>query len=192
MIPVMTADRLRLAVARVDHAVSRLAFLAAISAGVLLSLMVGHVILEITLRSAFATSTFALDEFVGYGVAAVTFLSAGYAFQDNAFIRVGLALEAARRADGMRRTLEFTCTLVTAATIWFVAWYFARSVGRHLDRGTVSETVAAVPLWIPEGLMLAGLLVLALRVTVYAVRVAVGGRLLDAEDDPARPSGAGA
>lgn len=188
----MAPDRLKLAVAGADRAVGRLAFLAAICAGVLLALMVGHVILEIVLRSAFATSTFALDEFVGYGVAAVTFLSAGHAFQDNALIRVGLALEAARRVDGMRRGLEFACTLVTAGTIWFVTWYFARSVIRHLERGTASETVAAVPLWIPEGLMLAGLLVLAMRLSVYALRIACGGTLLDTDDHPVRPSRGGA
>ena len=58
----------------------------------LLVLMVLHILLEIVLRSFFASSTFVLDEFVGYGVAAMTFLSLGYALETDSLIRVQLLL----------------------------------------------------------------------------------------------------
>lgn len=169
-------------VARLDRAAAALAKAAAWAAGLLLVAMVGHVILEILLRGLFATSTFALDEFVGYGVAAVTFLAAGYAFQDGALIRVSFGLAAAGRlSPALRRLLELLCVAVAAAALWFVAWHFARSVLRNLERGRLSETVAAVPLWIPEGLMLLGLTVVSLRISVYGLRLLCGGPLLAEE-----------
>jgi len=165
--------------AGLDRASAVLAKAAACLAGFLLVAMIVHVILEILLRGLFATSTFALDEFVGYGVAAVTFLAAGYAFQDGAFIRVSFLLQAAgRRRPALLRAVESLCATVAAACLWFVAWYFARSVLRHLERGTLSETVAQVPLWIPEGLMLVGLVVLSLRISLYLLRLLCGGPLL--------------
>ena len=47
-------------------------------------------------------------------------------------------------------------------------------VGRARDRGAVSETVAEVPLWIPEGVMLVGLAVFWLHLVIYLLRVLVG------------------
>jgi len=153
----------------------------AVCGAVLLLAMVGHVILEIVLRTFFATSTFVLDEFVGYGVAAVTFLCAGYAFQEGALIRVGIVLEASEPIAGLRRGIEIACAVVGAAIVWFVTWYFCLSVWRHVLRGNRSETIAQVPLWIPEGLMLLGLAILGLRLSAYALRVTVGGALLGPE-----------
>ncbi len=166
------------AIARLERAVARLAKATAWLAGAILILMIGHVLLEIGLRALFATSTFVLDEFVGYGVAAVTFLSAGYAFQEEALIRVSLLLDATRRRPRFRRWLELASAGTAAAVLWFVAWYFARSVARHLERGSASETVAQVPLWIPEGLMLLGLIVLCLRISVYALKLLAEAVLL--------------
>ncbi len=165
------ATRIAGAIDRLDRAVGGLAKAAAWLAGALLVAMIAHVLLEIALRALFATSTFVLDEFVGYGVAAVTFLSAGYAFQEMALIRVGLLLDAVQRRTRLRRCLEVACAGTTATVLWFIAWYFARSVARHLERGSLSETVAQVPLWIPEGLMLLGLIVLNLRITLYGLKL---------------------
>ena len=78
--------------------------LAAQLSAVLLVAMVCHIIVEIVLRSFFATSTFVLDEVVGYGVAAMTFLSLGYALEQGAMIRVNVLIT---RVGGMpRRALE--------------------------------------------------------------------------------------
>lgn len=173
----MSRGPLAAAVAGLDRAVQHLAKAAAWAAGGLLILMIGHVLLEIGLRALFATSTFVLDEFVGYGVAAVTFLASGYAFQEEAFIRVGLLLDATRRRPLLRRALELAAALTAAAVVWYLAWYFWLSVARHLQRGTVSETVAEVPLWIPEGLMLLGLAILGLRIGVYALKLLTGACL---------------
>ena len=177
----MTAGPLRRAAARFDAAAGAVAKAGAVCGGALLLLMVGHVMLEIVLRTVFASSTFVLDEFVGYGVAAVTFLCVGYAFQEGALIRVGLGLEACQRMPRLRQAIEILCSLIAAVAAWFVTWYFSLSVWRHLIRGNRSETIAQVPLWLPEGLMLVGLGIFSLRVTAYALRLACGQGLLESD-----------
>ena len=48
-------------------------------------------------------------------------------------------------------------------------------------RGSVSQHYLPIPLWIPEAIFLAGLLLLALQLVVRALRLATGG-VHDADD----------
>jgi TRAP-type C4-dicarboxylate transport system permease small subunit len=142
---------------------------AAVVSAALLVLMVLHILLEIALRSFFATSTFVLDEFVGYGVAAMTFLTLGYALEKDALIRVQLVLT--RSPPGARRGLEILGAGLTLALSLFLIGYFWRSVSRNWGRGAVSQSIAEVPLWIPEGLVLLGLVLFALQLFAHLLRL---------------------
>ena len=153
------------------YAISRAA---AVAAGVVLLAMTGHIIYEIVLRVVFSTSTFILDEIVGYGVAATTFLALGYALERGGLIRVNLLLKPLGESGITRRVIEVIGIALTLAMIGFQIRYFWRSVTRNWDRGAVSETVAEVPLWIPEGVMLLGLAVFWLHLAIYLLRVLVG------------------
>ncbi len=159
--------------------VRRLAAWGGYLAGVILVLMVGHVLLEIVLRTFFATSTYVLDEFVGYGVAAMTFLSTAYALRNGALIRVNILLDALPGGGVGRRSIELLCVLLTMSACGLIAVFFGNSAWRHFTRGTVSETVAEVPMWIPEGFVLVGLVILELELFSYALRIVAGDRLLD-------------
>ncbi|HSA80741.1 MAG TPA: TRAP transporter small permease [Geminicoccaceae bacterium] len=150
-------------------AVRRLSKGAAVISAALLVLMVLHILLEITLRSFFATSTFVLDEFVGYGVAAMTFLTLGYALEKDALIRVQLALT--RSPAPVRRGLETLCASLTLALSLFLIGHFWRSVSRNWGRSAVSQSIAEVPLWIPEGLVLLGLVLFALQLFAHLLRL---------------------
>ena len=132
-----------------------IAYLAAVG----LVLMIGHILLEIALRNFFDRSTHVLDEFVGYATAAVTFNTLGYAFERGVLIRVNFVLNA--YADNIRITklLENAATVLTLMVVGLAGYHFFGSVVRSYRRGAVSETVAEVPMWIPETLMLFGLLV---------------------------------
>ncbi len=150
--------------------------LAAQLSAVLLVAMVCHIIVEIVLRSFFATSTFVLDEVVGYGVAAMTFLSLGYALEQGALIRVNVLIT---RVGGMPRyLLELFCIGVTLAVSGFLVVYIFRGVLRNWNRGAVSESIAEIPLWIPEGLVLVGLALFTVQLFAYGLRVATGGALI--------------
>lgn len=142
---------------------------AAVVSAVLLVLMVVHILVEIVLRSFFASSTFVLDEFVGYGVAAMTFLSLGYALEAGALIRVQLVLT--RSAAPVRRSLEIVGAGLTLALSLFLVAHFWTSVSRNWSRGAVSQSIAEVPLWIPEGLVLLGLTLFALQMLAHLLRL---------------------
>lgn len=152
-------------------AVSRLG--GRVSAAILVA-MVAHIILEIVLRGFFRTSTFVLDEYVGYGVAAMTFLSLAYAFEEGSLIRVNLVL--VRLRGRLRRIVECFCVVATLGVTVFVATFFWRSVKRNWDRGAVSESMAETPLWIPEALVFAGLALFAVQLLAYLLRLLGGGQ----------------
>jgi TRAP-type C4-dicarboxylate transport system permease small subunit len=143
---------------------------AAVVSAALLVLMVLHVLLEIVLRSFFASSTFVLDEFVGYGVAAMTFLTLGYALEEGSLIRVQLVLT--RSPAPARRGLEMLGAGLTLAMSLFLIAYFWKSVSRNWSRGAVSQSIAEVPLWLPEGLVLLGMALFALQLLAHLVRLA--------------------
>lgn len=149
---------------------------AAAISGLLLVYILVHILYEIVLRVGFDSSTFVLDEFVGYAVAAMTFLSLGYALDTASLIRVDLVL--GRLTPKPRRGMELFCIAVTFAATVFCAWWVGHDVLRNWTRGAVSESVAEVPLWIPVGAVWLGLLLFSLQLVVYFVRVIRGGPIV--------------
>ena len=145
----------------------------AIMAAVIVAAMVGHILLEIVLRAVFDSSTYVLDALVGYGVAASTFLGLGYTLEQGGLIRVNILL-ARIRSRAMRQLTEVTCVAACFGVFAMVWLNFWNSISRNWTRGAVSETVAQVPLWIPEGLLLLGLSIFLLQLVAYAIRIVSG------------------
>lgn len=144
---------------------------AAIACAILVGI-VGLILFEITLRFFFSTSTFVLQEFVGYGVAACTFMSLGYALEHNSLIRVNVLLT--RVGPGWRRVLEGVASVLTMWIVAMLMWFFWLRVLRHWNRGSVSNSIAEVPLWIPEGALLLGLAIFWLQLFAYGLRQVTG------------------
>ncbi|ESR25917.1 TRAP transporter small permease subunit [Lutibaculum baratangense] len=147
------------------YAISRIS---AVCACLILIGMVGHILSEIVLRTLFSTSTYVLDEFVGYGVAATTFLALGYSLENGSLIRVNLVL--GRLSGRPRRILEALSAVGALFIISMLIWFFWLSVSRNWTRGRVSSSIAEVPMWIPEGLVLVGLAVFWLQLLAYLLR----------------------
>jgi TRAP-type mannitol/chloroaromatic compound transport system permease small subunit len=61
------------------------------------------------------------------------------------------------------------------------AYFFWFSIQRNWERGATSETVAAVPLWIPESFALLGLTILSIQLLAYLLRVLAGGQIVDGD-----------
>src|SRR5918998_1276648 len=95
------------------RSISALSRIAATLAAVILVAMVCHILLEIVLRTFFGLSTFSTDEFVGYGIAAVTYLGLGHALRTGALIRVDMLLNATQRWPRARRVIELGCAVMT-------------------------------------------------------------------------------
>lgn len=164
-----------------QNLVFALSRLAAGVACLLLAGMVGMILYEIVLRSVFSTSTFVLSEFVGYAVAGCTFLSLGYALEHGSLVRVNVLL--ARLRGRWLRAVEFLCAVLTMAVLSAMIWFFWLRVTRHWTRGTTSSSVAEVPLWIPEGMVMVGMAIFWLQLLAYALRQITG------TPPPVRPEG---
>jgi len=152
----------------------RLARLAAwLSAGILIY-MVLHILFEIMLRVFFAKSTYVLDEFVAYATAAITFLCLAYSLHDDALIRVGMLLN--RVGGKLRLVLELFSVAAMIIIVVMVTYYFwTKTFWRDLIRGTLSESIAEVPLWIPELFAFVGLWLFGLQLFTMFMRLIVGG-----------------
>lgn len=128
--------------------------------------MLGHIIAEVVLR-LFSQSTYVLDEFIGYAVAAMIFLSLPYALERGGLIRVSILIE--RIVPRWRWPLELFATLSTLAAFGLVAAIWFRGVQRSYQRNLISDTMAQTPLWIPESAVLVGLCMLCLTLLVRAL-----------------------
>ncbi|MCB1470172.1 MAG: TRAP transporter small permease [Rhizobiaceae bacterium] len=146
-------------------------FGAAVAAAALV-FMVSLITLEITLRAVFSTSTFVMDEFVGYALSISIVWSLGYVLENNKLIRVNLLLP--HLNSRMAELLTALSALLTcAATIALVTVFWTRAI-RAYTRGTVSSSIAQVPTWIPETMMLVGLLLFSLQLAAYGLRHLTG------------------
>ncbi|GED21758.1 TRAP transporter small permease [Halomonas halmophila] len=132
--------------------------------------MLGHILLEIGMR-LFGRSTFVLDEFIGYSVAAMTFLSLPYALEQGGLIRVSLVLE--RFPEHLRWPFELFASVSTLLVFGWLAHFWTIAVQRSFARGIVSQTLAETPLWIPQGAVLVGLYLLCLILVARTLRILI-------------------
>jgi TRAP-type C4-dicarboxylate transport system permease small subunit len=150
--------------------------------------MVGLVLAEIIARNVFETSTFIMNELVGYGVAAMTAIALGNALENGALIRMNLLL-IALKPDGLaRRALELISIALAMLAVVIALRYFLRSVIRSFERGYTSETAAQVPLWIPEAFMVAGLGIFLLQLVSYLIRLLAGAPLIIEQGEQLPPA----
>ena len=83
----------------------------------LLVYMVCHILVEIFFRTVLDSSTYSLDEFVGYAVGAMTFLSLGHTFQRKALIRVNILTNSIKGLTS--QIVEVLCIVFTFFIISF-------------------------------------------------------------------------
>lgn len=163
-------------VAALDRASAWVALIAAWTSVAIMTGIATLILIEITLRSFFATSTQILEEFVGYGLGAMVFLGLAHALRVGGLVRVDILL--GRLGRVARRLVEIMVCVVTLATMGFVIRYFAISVSRDFERGTISMTTAGTPIWIPNGVILLGMTIFVLTLAIYLLRLATGGPLV--------------
>lgn len=135
--PILWLDRLAAFVAGLGEALAALAVVG----------MFIHISLEIMMRFFFSTSTFVLDEFVGYMVATLIFSAAANCLRTGSHLRVGMIID--RLGITGRRVAEAAALLLLLFVAILLTRYYAAAALRAWDRGTVSQTIAQVPLWLP-------------------------------------------
>lgn len=142
---------------------SRLNALAAIIAAVLLVAMASLIVIEIGLRF-FSMSTYMTDALVGYGVAAITFLGMAWALENGTMIRVTVVTQLiAERArpwvEGFSLALAIALFIFLSSYQWFI-------LSRDFVRGTTTQHMLPIPLWIPDTIFFVGLVLLTLQFVV--------------------------
>ena len=151
-----------------------------VAVGILLA-MTGLILLEVVLRTFFAKSTHAAAELVGYGIGAMSFLALGQSLERRTLIRMNLLIVNLDAKGISRKLVEICCILFGLFSCMMALVFFTRNVLRNYERGYVSETVAQVPLWLPEAFISIGLAILIVQFLSYLIRVLMNQEDLSAE-----------
>jgi TRAP-type C4-dicarboxylate transport system permease small subunit len=122
-------------------------------------------------------------EYAGYCMAAASFLALAHTLRHAAHIRVELLAQ--HLPERARRLLEIVATAIAAGLGWYFAWFAARGVRVSRMIGDISQGQDATPLWIPQLVMAAGVLLLAVALTDHLVSIARGGPGIIAGERPA-------
>ena len=145
-----------------------LSVIALIAAAVILVYAVSHILLETILRSIFDKSTHVLDEFIGFAVLSITFLSLAWTLRAEGMIRVNMLTE--RLPEQARNWLEAIVALYATAFVGYFCTFLLRNFNKNWKRGAVSESVAEVPLWIPDLIVLIGAVLLVFQLATAIFR----------------------
>jgi TRAP-type C4-dicarboxylate transport system permease small subunit len=129
------------------------------------------ILTEIALRLFSNTSLQITEEVVGYLVSMATLSAMGSAFRQGQMIRVAALQSILSRR--LNRLLEGALLLLAFASILVLLRYVWRSLVQFADRGSVSNGLIPIPLWIPEATVVLGLGLLALILLITFVEKAM-------------------
>lgn len=140
--------------------------------GAALFVLIALPILALVFTRPFGVTVPAADEFAGYAMAGSFALMLGPSLRHGAHIRVGIVVD---RLHGMpKRVMELLCLGFATALTGYFAFHWSRMTWQSFDFGDVSQGVLPIPLWMPQSIMAAGLLVLAIAFLDDLVGVARG------------------
>ena len=147
----------------------------------LLVYIVCHISVEIVLRSFFATSTFSMDEFVGYAIGSMTFLSLAHTFRHRKHIRVSILQSLIKGRAAI--AIELICIAFTFGITLFLARYIWRTLARDFTRGTVSPTLTETPIWLIDSAIFIGLILFMTQLLASAFLTVKDGVPKDGEEE---------
>ena len=96
-----------------------------------------------------------VSEIASYLLVGATFLSLAYTFTHYAHIRVTLVID--RLPAAARAWCEVACLTIALALGALLGWEVIGLVQESLDYGDVSSGLMAIPLWIPQTVLMIGL-----------------------------------
>lgn len=113
------------------------------------------------------------DDISGYFMGASTFFALAYALRRGGHIRVELLLQ--RLGGGLRRVAEVWSLGAATLLSGYAAWWCTFLTWESYELGDVSPGIIAIPLWLPQISMCAGLILLTIALLDDLVRVLHGG-----------------
>lgn len=129
------------------------------------------------------------DDMAGFALVGTALLGLGPTYRHGGHIRVGLLLD--RFTGSSRRLAEIIALAIATLIMGWATWWIGRFVYDSWRYNEIGTGLLAIPLWIPQSLMLIGLAVLLLAILEDLVRVLSGGQAsyefnTSDEDDVAR------
>ncbi|MBN1957225.1 MAG: TRAP transporter small permease [Desulfuromonadales bacterium] len=98
-------------------------------------------------------------DFTGFFLAAASFMALAYTLREGEHIRVTLFLS--HCSVRVRRWLEIWCLTLTSGVSVYFSWYSFLLVRESYIYHDLSPGMIAVPIWIPQAAMFAGLVILS-------------------------------
>lgn len=121
-------------------------------------------------------------EIGGFSLAATTFLGLAHTLQRGGHIRVTFVIQ--RVGPRLNRILEIWCSGVATLMMGYMDWYIVNMVIDSWEFNELSPGLLAIPVWIPQLGMAAGVTILTLAFASAFWQVITGetGQFLTAED----------
>jgi len=122
------------------------------------------------------------EDFAGYFLASSSFLALAYTFKQGGHIRVTLLVRHFK--GGFRKPFLLFALVVLALIIGYGAYYASLLVIESWQFGEMSQGYIAIPIWIPQTSMAAGLIVFFVALVDELILVLRGGNpaFLELED----------
>ena len=126
--------------------------------------------------------TFDATEVAGLCLAASTFFGLAHTFRSGAHVRIRLIVD--RLPWSSRRPVEIFNCLLSAVAVCYLAWHVILFAFQSYEYQDVSPGLLAIPFWIPQAGVAAGITLFAIAIIDELVWIAWGGhpRTDSAED----------
>ncbi|MEX0285268.1 MAG: TRAP transporter small permease [Paracoccaceae bacterium] len=112
--------------------------------------------------------------YVAYFMAAASFLAFAHALNRGSHIRVSILLNAV--GPRVRWVIETWCFAIGTAIGWYFVYYANRFVYWSWKFGDISQEQDKTLLWIPQSVMLAGGVILAIALTDNLIHLLLTGK----------------
>lgn len=135
--------------------------------------MIGILILAQIVGRFFGVLVPGVNEASAFLLAATTFLALAYSFRAGSHIRVSVVLHYLPKR--LRWFADLLSVAVAAALMGYFSWYTWKLVADSIRFQEVSDGLLAIPLAIPQGAMLAGLVILTVALVEEFLNILFGG-----------------
>lgn len=111
-------------------------------------------------------------ELAGFCLAATSFFALAHTFKSGSHVRVNLLVRRFTGSTG--RLVEMWCCGASAVIVGYVAWHATLLVIQSYQFNDISPGLLAMPFWIPQAGMAAGLVLLTVALVDEMILVARG------------------
>ncbi|MFH0914215.1 MAG: TRAP transporter small permease subunit [Chloroflexota bacterium] len=154
--------------ARFASWVDRISYVLTFLGGIMLLLMTALVTVEVTMRYGFRTSTLVADELAPYLLVGMLYFGLAYGLQKDRHVKVELAT--ARMRPRTKRYLRQFLSLLTVPLAAICLWRIGLLVWESYRLGVSTPGMLHTPQYLPQILVLVGLLVFLLQAAVQVRR----------------------